>query len=56
MWEFQAESVYLASIYGKGGCRGPHYMPIFASGPNAGAGCGGAGAPAHVALGWVGWG
>lgn len=35
MWEFQAEAIYLQSIYGSGGCRLPHYTPIFASGPNA---------------------
>lgn len=35
MWEFQAESLYLHHIYSTGGCRGPHYTPIFASGPNA---------------------
>ena len=31
----QAESLYLHSIYSEGGCRGPHYTPIFASGANA---------------------
>lgn len=36
MWEYQAESLYLHTIYSEGGCRGPHYTPIFASGPNAG--------------------
>jgi hypothetical protein len=36
MWEYQAESLYLHTIYSQGGCRGPHYTPIFASGPNAG--------------------
>lgn len=36
MWEFQAESLYLHSLYAGGGCRLPHYTPIFASGPNAG--------------------
>lgn len=35
MWEFQAESLYLHSLYAGGGCRLPHYTPIFASGPNA---------------------
>ena len=37
MFEYQAESLYLHTIYGGGSCRGPHYTPILASGPNAGA-------------------
>ena len=36
MYEYEAESLYLHRIYGGGSCRGPHYTPIFASGPNAG--------------------
>lgn len=36
-YEFQAESLYLHTIYAGAGCRTPHYTPILASGPNAGA-------------------
>jgi Xaa-Pro dipeptidase len=35
MMEYQLESLYLHSIYSQGGCRSPHYTPIFASGPRA---------------------
>ncbi|PSC76780.1 xaa-Pro dipeptidase isoform X1 [Micractinium conductrix] len=35
MWEFELESLYLHHLYSGGGCRSPHYTPIFASGPNA---------------------
>ncbi|EFN56075.1 hypothetical protein CHLNCDRAFT_31053 [Chlorella variabilis] len=35
VWEFQGESLYLHTLYSRGGCRGAHYTPIFASGPNA---------------------